>query len=187
MCTDQYRQQILALYQDYPITPFIHPNRNCQQWLDDFSKGKEKRVAKSFMTPLEDGFLAGHIILIWRIQFQTFTNESVIHKYFEYTYGIDARAELSYLEDKQAIVLLSAMDSLNHQTAGELKQHLSSIGIKGLSSLKKPQLVELVQTHFSEETLAPLFSVRQYDVTDYGYTLLEKHADIVAKHPKKKY
>ena len=42
------------------------------------------------MELLTDDLLAGDIILLWRINFGTFTTETWFPKYFEYTYGIDA-------------------------------------------------------------------------------------------------
>ena len=47
------------------------------------------------MKRLEEGILPGHfLILLWRISFSTFTNESVFPKYFEYTYGVNAEQAL---------------------------------------------------------------------------------------------
>ena len=52
------------------------------------------------MELLADNLLAGDIILIWRINFATFTTESWFPKYFEYTYGIDAPKHLEKLVEK---------------------------------------------------------------------------------------
>ena len=52
------------------------------------------------MDLLADDSLAGDIILLWRIQFGTFTTETWFPKYFEYTYGIDAPKHLKTLVEK---------------------------------------------------------------------------------------
>ena len=48
------------------------------------------------MELLTDDLLAGDIILLWRIQFGTFTTETWFPKYFEYTYGIDAPNQATF-------------------------------------------------------------------------------------------
>ncbi len=78
------------MYDDYPIKPYVSPERNLTT--EDF-----KPVSKQNMVELADGLLAGDIILLWRIAFGTFTNETWFPKYFEYTYGIDAPKHLEWL------------------------------------------------------------------------------------------
>ena len=46
------------------------------------------------LVKFDNGLLPGDIILLWRINFGTFTNESHFHKYFSQDYGIDAPAHL---------------------------------------------------------------------------------------------
>jgi len=65
------------MYEDYTIKPYISPDRDPNEVV--------KPVPKRNMEPLADGLLAGDIILLWRINFGTFTNETWYPKYFEYT------------------------------------------------------------------------------------------------------
>ncbi len=51
--------------------PYISPNRDIEAWLLD-----PKPVPKRNMELIEDNLLAGDIILLWRINFGTFTTES---------------------------------------------------------------------------------------------------------------
>ena len=48
------------------------------------------------MELLTDDLLAGDIMLLWRIQFGTFTTETWFTKYFEYTYGIDVPKQATF-------------------------------------------------------------------------------------------
>ena len=82
------------IYKDHQVKPYISPDRDIEAWLLN-----PKPVPKRNMELLEDNLLAGDIILLWRIQFGTFTTETWFPKYFEYTYSIDA--------SKQAIFLLA--------------------------------------------------------------------------------
>ncbi|MDU7961154.1 MAG: hypothetical protein E7J28_00500, partial [Streptococcus sp.] len=77
------------MYEDYTIKPYISPDRDPNEVV--------KPVPKRNMEPLADGLLAGDIILLWRINFGTFTNETWFPKYFEYTYGIDGPSHLAQL------------------------------------------------------------------------------------------
>lgn len=58
-------------YADHEVKPYISPERDLKAWLLD-----PKPVSKRNMELLQDGLLAGDIILSWRIQFGTFTTES---------------------------------------------------------------------------------------------------------------
>ena len=55
------------LYKDYQVKPYISPNRDMEA---------PKPLPKRNMELLEDNLLAGDIILIWRINFGTFTTET---------------------------------------------------------------------------------------------------------------
>ena len=59
-----------------------------------------KPVSKRKMELLQDSLLEGDIILLWRINFGTFTTETWFPKYFEYTYGIHAPEHVKVLVDK---------------------------------------------------------------------------------------
>lgn len=66
------------------------------------------------MKLLTDVLLAGYIILLWRIQFGTFTTETWFPKYFEYTYSIDAPKHLKTLLEKGYTLVETVFDSLDH-------------------------------------------------------------------------
>ena len=78
-------------YKDHKVKPSISPERDLDAWLLN-----SKPVPKRNMELLEDKLLAGDIILLWRIQFGTFTTETWFPKYFEYTYGIDVPKQATF-------------------------------------------------------------------------------------------
>lgn len=82
---------IQELYADYPKIPCISPG--CDLAETNFTKPVPKRN----MVRTAEGLLLGHIILLWRINFGTFTTETTFSKYFEYTYGVNGRAALNDL------------------------------------------------------------------------------------------
>lgn len=180
-------QKIFVLYKDYAEVPYISPKRDVEEWLDLVDIGSEKLVPKRNMNRYEEDILPGHLILLWRINFGTFTNTSVYPKYFEYDYGINGRQALDEVLEKEYAVELSAIDSLNHLNAAQLKAILKKLGIPGYSKLKKTELMALAQEQLTEEQLAPHFKIRGYVLTDAGKHLLVKYPEPVDRHPKKKY
>ncbi|WP_195216446.1 hypothetical protein [Streptococcus oralis] len=56
-----------TIYKDYTVKPYISPNRDMEA---------PKPVPKLNMELLEDNLLAGDIMLLWRIQFGTFTTKT---------------------------------------------------------------------------------------------------------------
>ena len=92
------------------------------------------------MDLLAEDLLAGAIILLWRINFGTFTTETWFPKYFEYTYGIDAPKHLKTLVEKGYAVIETAFDSLDHLNATMKKSILKSKEITGLSKMKSAVL-----------------------------------------------
>ncbi|MHC5924045.1 hypothetical protein ACYT6T_09755, partial [Streptococcus pyogenes] len=88
------------------------------------------------MEILGKGLLAGDIILLWRIRFGTFTNDTVYSKYFEYSYGIDGPTHMQSLLAKGYAFEESAFDSLDHIAAGLKKKILKTKDVKGLSKMK---------------------------------------------------
>ena len=58
-------------YKEHQVKPFISPERDLDAWLLN-----PKPVPKRNMDLLADDLLAGNIILLWRIQFGTFTTET---------------------------------------------------------------------------------------------------------------
>lgn len=184
---DPFVQHIFSLYDDYAEVPYISPKRDLEEWLDLAEIGSEKLVPKRNMIRYEEDLLPGHLILLWRINFGTFTNTSIYPKYFEYDYGINGRQALDEVLEKEYAAELSAMDSLDHLNAAQLKAILKKLEITGYSKLKKPELIELTRKQLTEEQIAPYFKVRGYVLTEAGKHLLVKHPEAVDRHPKKKY
>ena len=140
--------------------PYISPKRNIDEWLLD-----AKPVPKRNMVTLKNNLPAGDIILLWRIEFGTFTTETWFPKYFEYTYGINAPENLKKLEDEGYVEIESACSSLDHINSIAKKNILKQKGVKGLSKLKAADLDKALEENFSEEELAKLFSIRGYKLT----------------------
>ncbi|MBF0787181.1 MULTISPECIES: hypothetical protein [unclassified Streptococcus] len=175
-------QQIKALYKDHARMPYIAPDRDLATWLLD-----AKPVPKRNMELLAEGLLAGDIILLWRIQFDTFTNESIFPKYFEYSYGIDAAKHLADLVEHGYAYLETAFDSLDHLNAAMKKNILKKKDVRGLSKMKAAELDRALKEHFSEEELSQTFSVRGYKLTDKGVAALVANPEVIDRHPKKNF
>lgn len=179
--------KVKELYKNHEELPYISQDRDLDTWLNEVETASNKLVPKRNMIRLKEGYLPGHIIILWRIKFGTYTNETVISKYFEYMYGIDAKSDIDDLIADGYVIELGAMDSLDFQTAGQLKKYLKDKQISNLAKLNKEQLVELIHTHFSESELGQLFSIRKYALTEAGEAMLSNHPEVIEKHPKKKY
>lgn len=180
-------QKALSLYDDHSETPYISPERDLSAWLKQVEIGSESLVPKRNTVRLDDDLLPGHIILLWRIQFGTFTNDSVYPKYFEYDYGINAHQALEEVQAKGYSRQLSPFESLTYLNGAHLKSLLKSKHVTGLSKLKKADLMDKTREVFSEEELSPLFELRGFELTESGKNVLEKYNEVVDKHPKKKY
>lgn len=185
--TDDLVQKVIGFYQNHEEVPYISPDRDLESWVTSVELGVESLVPKRNMIRLEDDCLPGHIILLWRIGFGTFTNESVFPKYFEYDYGIHAEEALEDIQQKGYARKLTAYESLNYLPATHLKAFLKKKGVKGYSTLKKEELMVKVKETFTEEELASLFNVRGFELTHLGKQKLEAHSDVVDRHPKKSY
>ena len=171
---------IEKIYKDHPVKPFISPERDLNAWILN-----PKPVPKRNMELLEDNLLAGDIILLWSINFGTFTTESWFPKYFEYTYGIDAPKHLKTLVEKGYALVETSFDSLDHLNSTMKKNILKSKGITGLSKMRAADLDQALHDHFSEEELASHFSIRGYKLTPKGEQALKDHQAIIDRHPKK--
>ena len=169
-----------TFYKDHQVKPFISSERDLDAWLLN-----SKLVPKRNMELLTDDLLAGDIILLWRIQFGTFTTETWFPKYFEYTYGIDAPKHLKTLLEKGYAVIETAFDSLDYLNATMKKNILKSKGIMELSKMKATDLDQALHDHFSEEELSNCFSIRGYKLTPKGGQALKDHQAIIDRHPKK--
>ncbi len=180
-------KELLSLYKDHTEVPYISPTRNLKEWLALVSIGSESLVSKRNMVRFEEDILPGHLILLWRIQFGTFTTDSFYPKYFEYDYGINADQALKEVLEKGFATQLSALDSLPHLNAAQLKAVLKQFGLKGYSKLNKEGLMELAQAELSEDQISPYFTIRGYKITPAGAAILAKYPEVVNRHPKKKY
>ena len=167
-------------YADHEVKPYISPERDLEAWLLD-----PKPVSKRNMELLQDGLLAGDIILLWRINFGTFTTESWFPKYFEYTNGIYVLEHVEVLVDKGYAYIESAFDSLDHMNATLKKAILKKKGIAGLSKMKADDLNQALADHYTEEELAQEFTVRGYQLTEKGKQALKDYQAIIDRHPKK--
>ena len=166
------------MYEDYTIKPYISPDRDPNEVV--------KPVPKRNMEPLADGLLAGDIILLWRINFGTFTNETWYPKYFEYTYGIDGPSHLTQLVENGYAYEESAFDSLDHLNSSQKKAILKELGVKGLSKMKAADLDDALTKSLSEEELGQYFTVRGIALTRKGEETLANQQEIIDRHPKKK-
>ena len=169
-----------TFYKDHQVKLFISPERDLNAWLLN-----SKPVPKRNMELLADDLLASDIILLWRINFGTFTTETWFPKYFEYTYGIDAPKHLKTLVKKGYAGIETAFDSLDHLNATMKKNILKSKEITGLSKMKSVNLDQAFHDNFLEEELASNFSIRGYKLTPKGEEILEQNQEIVDRHPKK--
>lgn len=181
--------KIKQLYSEYENIPFVSESRNVEQFLKEVNISKSKLVPKKNMLYVDetDKILPGHIILLWRINFGTYTNETVASKYFEYSYGIDAISELEYLIDQQYAIKHSAKQSLHLLSSTVLKNFLKNKKVTGISKMSADEVRETVFSLFTEEELSELFSIRSISLTEKGMQLLEKGQYVVDKHPKKKF
>ncbi|CAM3126221.1 hypothetical protein STFE110948_03195 [Streptobacillus felis] len=167
-------KKIREIYKKFPKRPYISEENNLKT-----------TVPYRNMIPVSEDLVPGDIILLWRINFRTFTTESPFPKYFEYDYGINARENLQKLIDNGYVFIESTFDSMRHVTAKFLKDIFKREGFKGISALKKEELEELAINTFTEERMSTEFSIRGYALTYKGKVALEKHRYIVNKHPQK--
>lgn len=163
---------------DYQVEPYINPSR-------DLSTEDYKPVPKRNMDLLENGLLAGDIILLWRIQFGTFTNDTVFPKYLEYVYGINGPAHLEKLIEAGYAYVESPYHSLNHINASKKKQILKDNQVTGLSKMKAGDLDHAIKTHIDENTLGSYFDVRGIALTEKGQEALDHNPQVIDRHPKK--
>lgn len=179
--------KVTEIYAKHDEMPYISPQRDLTEWLNQVEISSGKTVPQRNMVRLEEDLLAGHIIILWRIRFGTYDNTTVISKYFEYDYGIDAKADIELLIDRGLVDVMSAKESLIYLTAPQLKQWLKEKNVAGVSKMKKNDLMDAVREAFTEEELAEKFTLRGYKLTEAGEAVLDNHDEVIDKHPKKKY
>lgn len=170
-------------YQDYPNQPYISPTRDLKKWETSPELFPYKIVEKSYMVKLEEGILPGDLIMLWRIGFGTFTNESVIPAYFEYRYGVNSDESIDLLIEKEFAFLCNATDSLVELTAPKLKEILKTKNLKLTG--KKQELIERIIQNINEDELKDLFKLRRYQITDLGRKVLNSHPEIIKRHGTK--
>lgn len=170
-------------YENYPVHPYISPDRDLEMWENYPEKFPYAKVSKFNMTPLDEGLLPGDIVLLWRIGFNNYTNESHVVNYFEYRYGIDHDASIQKLIDGGYIELSSAKNTLDLITVPELKRMLKakSLPVSG----NREVIVLRVLANLSEEDLESSFTLRKYVLLDEGKKMLAKYEDIIQKHGPK--
>ena len=172
-------KNIKELYENHDEMPYI-----ASKYEDELSK---KPIAKRQMIRTEEGLLPGHIIMLWRINFGTYTNKSTHHKYFYTTYGIDAQKELDWLIDQGYVIVDTAFGSIKHLSAPQIKDFLKFKGVSGLSKMKRADLDKALANNYTEEELGQLFDLRGYSLSSKGKDSLENHPEIIDKHPQKKF
>lgn len=170
---------LTEIYSQHAEMPYIAPKYEAELL--------RKPIPKRNMLRTSEGLLPGHIIMLWRINFGSYTTQSTHHKYFYTTYGIDAQKELDWLIEEGYVKVDSAFDSLKHLSAGFLKDFLKAKGVAGLSKMKRSDLDQAVAANYTEEEFGKLFELRGYAILPKGKEVLEAHPEIVDKHPQKSY
>lgn len=172
------------LYSNYPEQPYISPDRDLKAWENNPDEFPYGIVEKRQMIRLPEDVLPGDIILLWRIHFNNFTNAAIFPQYFEYRYGIDASKNLLHLIKLGYIEVSSAAETLEDLNLNQLKKLLkqANLPING----KKAEILERITTHFTENELAPLYSLRKYKITPSGSVVLKNHWNIIERHGPKK-
>lgn len=183
--TDEEIRQIKEIYNNYSELPYISPNRSLKHWIRDLSLTSESKVPLRNMQRTEEGLLPGDIVLLWRISLGTFTNGSIMPKYFEYDYGINAHQSLKDLIDEGFVEVESPYESMDHVTAALLKNLLKLKNFKGFSKLKKDELVEAIKANYTEKELEEYFKVRGMKLTETGEKALANNQFVIDKHPTK--
>lgn len=175
-------KEVLRIYQGYPELPYVSKERDIHSWLEQVALFNNI-VPRGNMERLPEGVLPGHILLLWRINFNNFTNITTIPTYFEYQYGIDGSQEINNLIAKQMVIVLSATNSLKFLTVPQLKKMIEEKQLK--PKKLKDDLIEQVRESYDDSTLENSLFVRGYEITEKGKKLLKKYQKIVNKHSNK--
>lgn len=173
---------IPAVYRDYLEVPYVSPDRDVEAWERTPEKFPYGVVARSQMERLPEGLLPGHIIMLWRVHFGTFTTDSFFPRYFEYRYGVDGREVLSTLLDKGYIRLSSARESADLLSVPHLKRLLAAHGLP--TSGKKAELLKRYRT-LSDKEMEDEFDERRYVITPEGSAVLARYDNLIQKHGPK--
>lgn len=173
-----------TIYKDYKEQPYISPERNLRHWEqspEDFPYGI---VDKKQMIRLEEGIFPGDIIMLWRVNFDNITNETIMPQYFEYKYGINSEESIERLLKLKYIEISNAENTLNLLNMVKLKKILKkyNLSLQG----KKEELINKILENISKEDLEEEFTLRKYKSTEMGKEILKKNYSIVEKHGPKK-
>lgn len=171
------------IYKDYAEQPFISPGRDMESWEKMNGLFPYGIIEKKQMQRLSEGLLPGHIVMLWRIHFNNFTNETVIPQYFEYRYGVDSEECIETLIKLGYAKVCSAKDSLNCLNMRELKEILKKLNLQ--TTGKKENLLSRVIEYGAEQELEALFFLRKYGITSPGEEVLKKYDSIIQKHGPK--
>lgn len=175
-------KMIPVVYRDYPEVPYLSPDRDVEAWERTPEKFPYGVVARTQMKRLPEGLLPGHIIMLWRVHFGTFTTNSFFPRYFEYRYGVDGREVLNTLTEKGYIRLSSARESADLLSVPFLKRLLVAHGLP--TSGKKAELLEQYRK-LSDKEIEGEFDERRYVITPEGSTVLARYDNIIQRHGPK--
>lgn len=143
-------------------------------------------IPRRNLVKLANGLLPGDIILLWRVSLETFTNMSDFPKYFSQNYGINASKNLQNLIKQDYIKIQDVYAALeDHATVAWMRQALKNQSVKGLSRLRRLELLDLIEATLSQKELEKMLKVRGYYLTEKGEKTLYDNQSIVDKHPKK--
>lgn len=167
------------IYKDYPNQPYISFERDLNEW-ENYPYGI---VAKQQMVLLEEGLYPGDIVMLWRINFNNITTETIMPQYFEYRYGIDPQESIQRLIDKGYCQLSDAKGSLDLLSVPVLKRILKNnyLAVTG----KKADLLDRINVALTEDVLEEQFTLRRYLINDTGKKLLNKYDHIIQQHGPK--
>lgn len=167
------------IYSDYPEQPYISPKRDLKEWPEKFPY---KKVEKRQMIKTEEGLFPGDIVMLWRIHFGNFTNDSMIPEYFEYRYGVNSDESIERLIKNGFVELGNAADIVDLLNMTILKRILKTEGLP--IGGKKDELVART-LEIPKERLEELIELRRYKITKKGSEILEKYDDIIQRHGPK--
>lgn len=171
------------VYADYPETPYISPCRDLEAWQRTPEKFPYGIVARSQMERLPEGILPGHIVMLWRVHFGTFTTDSFFPRYLEYRYGVEGRETLATLQDKGYIRLSRARESADLLSVAVLKRLLAARGLAVRG--KKADLLARYRDNVSDQEMEDDFDERRYAMTPEGTKVLARYDDLIRKHGPK--
>lgn len=178
----EFHKEILSIYGDYPEMPYFSPDRDFRFWIDNYVELFNSIVPKQHMVRLPNGLLAGHIIMLWRVSLNNFTNLTTIPTYFEYKYGVDGEEVIRELINQDLIVLTSGVKSVDLNTRKELMILLEKYDINYLKSDKKTTLVSKIIENLSNDQISQEIQKRRYQLTDKGKFYLLEYKYIIKNH-----